>query len=107
MTTAQGLDKLKQDFPVFKFRNRTSAAKTVVLSDGDTVQVQPGAECRIPSALFSQLPAFNEFLPIMPTVAAMVEAGVIAGAEEAKTVPSKVSKSVADTSEKGGKPLEQ
>jgi len=98
MTTLTGLDKLKAEHKVFEFRNRGDGTRTIQL-DGDSVQAQGGAIARVQSSMISQLPAFSDFEPVIPSVQQLIDAGLIGNAKEATSVPEK---SADPESEEGG-----
>lgn len=89
MTTLTGLAKLQAANTVFQFRNRTNAAQTIQLEGGDAVQVQPGAIGKVLSSGLTQLPEFKSFMPIVPSIQELIDAGLIGQTEEASAVPAK------------------
>lgn len=88
MTVLTGLAKLKADHSIFEFRNRTGTSQSIALGGNDSVQVQPGAIARISSADITQMPAFSDFEPRVPTLAQLIDAGLIGKTTEANPVPA-------------------
>lgn len=73
-------DRLKMDFPIFEMRNIRGYAVSVMLADGDSVQVQPHGTAKINSVSMIQLPDFTAFKMISPTMADIIKSGVLSKA---------------------------
>lgn len=105
MATLTGLPLLQDRYKTFEFRNRTSITKHLQLVGGDSMQVQPGAVGKVQSELVSQLPAFSDFLPVVPSTAELIEAGLIGDASESTAVPTPPTPVVETEKQTGGQPL--
>lgn len=102
-----GLEGLKSEHGVFEFINRTGSAKTIMLLGGDTVQVQPGAKCRVASENFHQLPSFVDFEPVIPSTEKLIEAGLISTTAQTKPVgaTTKTIATISTENQDGGTPI--
>lgn len=88
MTSAiDGLSGLKELFEVFTFRNRLGTPQVILLQGGDSVQVQPGAQVDILANLILQMPPVTAFQPIQPSIADLIDAGLITTPDEVAPVP--------------------
>lgn len=86
---------LQTKYPIWVFKNRTSIPQIIYLSGGDSIQAQANVEVRVQSNLFTQLPSFSIFEPIVPSLNDLVSEGVIKTSGEASAVKETFDEEVA------------
>lgn len=71
------LNKLTENFPKLKVRNKTSATQSILYKNGDSAQIQPHSTRFISSENLLQIPNINNFDLLKPTLFQLRDAGVI------------------------------
>jgi hypothetical protein len=103
MSTVSGLQKLKDEYDVFIFRNKKATPVLLTLRDGDHVQINPHARIKVLSANLVQLPSLQEVEPVQPTLKEIIEAGVLSKKKTEPAVGGQSSNRQPSTSKKEDK----
>ncbi len=79
---SNGLEELKELYPVFEFQNKTNVTQELILAENNSVEIVAGGKLKIASKDCIQLPSTKTFKFIKPTLDDLKMVGLI----QAKTV---------------------
>ena len=80
-------EKLQQDHPVFKIKNKFNYAIPIPTADGEEILIQPYSIAEVRSADLIQVPDVTRLTMVQPTLKQMMEAGIFAQAKPADPAP--------------------
>lgn len=85
---SNGLEELKELYPVFEFQNKTNVTQELILADNNSVEIVAGGKLKIASKDCIQLPSTKTFKFIQPTLDDLKMVGLIQVKTVAKATPN-------------------